>query len=188
MLDHHANKSLHTTKRSAVDHDWPMWCIVSTDVGKTKSLWQIVVNLNGSQLPLSPQTIIDHEVNLGSVECRFAFFFGEGLAQRFGCFSTSLFCQVPVRRIANVFVTVGITLANTYGIIFHTHGAKHNFDQLDTADQFIGKLFLSHKQVSVVLSESAHARQTTDLAGLLPTIHGSKFSQPQRQVAIAALL
>ena len=50
--------------------------VIRTDVLQIKSLgaWQIVVQLHSPQLPFSAQAIRDHEICLGSVERRFAFF------------------------------------------------------------------------------------------------------------------
>ena len=128
------------------------------------------------------------KVDLGTVEGRFARFFGKRFAQCLGRFTTRLFGQVPVFRIADVFGAVGISQSDSHRVVFHPHRAKNDFHQLQASGQFVAQLFLGHKQVRIVLSESADASQAANLTRLFPAVDGSEFGQSNRQIAIAALL
>ena len=68
MFDQHTNKAFQGTKRSAVDHDRAVGCVVLSDILETEALGQVVVYLNSTKLPLTPDRILDNEINFGPIE------------------------------------------------------------------------------------------------------------------------
>ena len=68
MFDQYTNETFHGAERGAVDHHGTVGLVVGADVFKLKSFGQIVVELDGSQLPFSPDAISDDEVGLRPVE------------------------------------------------------------------------------------------------------------------------
>ena len=51
-----------------MNHHRAMLLIVGTGVGQIKALRQVVVDLDGSQLPLPPNYILNHKIDFGSVK------------------------------------------------------------------------------------------------------------------------
>ena len=64
-----------------MNHDGSVLLPVCTNVREIEALGQVVVYLNGSELPLAANHIANHEVDFGAVECRFAGLLSERDAQ-----------------------------------------------------------------------------------------------------------
>lgn len=89
-----------------MNHDWSLVFSLFIDEGEIKSLWEIEIDLTGSQLMLSAYRIFEHEVELRPVKCCFArdFFVVEfeittdisecSLGSRSNFFSTQIFLFV----------------------------------------------------------------------------------------------
>ena len=56
-----------------MDHHGTMCLVVRADKFESKSITagEIVIQLNRSQLPLSTDAVVDHEISLGSIEGSF---------------------------------------------------------------------------------------------------------------------
>ena len=63
-----------------MDHDWAVGLVVGTDVFELEAFGQDVIELDGSELPLSAEAVAHEEVGLWAVEGGFAdgFFVREG--------------------------------------------------------------------------------------------------------------
>ena len=72
MLQQYGHETLHRAERRAVNHDRAVQFVVRALVRQVEPLRQVVVHLNGSQLPLAADGVLDHEVELGTVERGFA--------------------------------------------------------------------------------------------------------------------
>ena len=68
MLDEQPDEPLHRSEGCAVDHDRAMRLVVGPRVGEVEPLGQAVVDLDRSQLPLTADDVLDHEIDLGPVK------------------------------------------------------------------------------------------------------------------------
>ena len=147
-----------------------------SDVFQPKPLGQVVIDLDGTQLPLAPDTVANHKVDLGTVKGSFARVFGKRFAERFRCAATGFFGKVPIGWVTDIFFRVGITQADADRIVLHPHRVKNHFDQFDTPFQLFIQLLGGNEQVRIVLSKSAYACQSADLTRLFPAINGTELA------------
>ena len=165
-----------------------MLLVVGADVGEVEALGKVVVDLHSAELPFAADHVLDHEVDLRSVECGFAGFFDIVDIECLCGFAQRRFGLIPLGGIADVFSRIGIAQADAHAIVAHAEGVEHQLDQIEAAFDFLADLIFGAEQVGVVLSEAAHACQAVELAGLLPAIHGAKLGKAHRQVAVGVRL
>src|SRR5690554_710608 len=109
MLDQYSYEAFHTTERCPVNHYWPVWSIVLTDIFQFETLRQVVVHLDGTQLPLTSNRILDHKVKLRSVEGCFAQFYNCVKTFFLTCLDNGILGLFPVFIRTNIlFLVVGI--------------------------------------------------------------------------------
>ena len=74
MLDEHGCETLQTSERRTVYHHRSLLAVVLSGVFQLEPLWQVVVYLNGTQLPAAANGILYHEVELRTIEGSLAVF------------------------------------------------------------------------------------------------------------------
>ena len=89
-----------------MDHHGNMGLAVGTGVGEVEADRKDVIDLDGSELPLTSEDILDHEVDLGPVESRFAGLLGKGDSKGGGRIATGLFGEIPLGWIAGEVVKI----------------------------------------------------------------------------------
>ena len=72
VFDQNTDETLHRPERCAVNHHRAVGFVVGTYVFQFKTFGQVVVHLNGTQLPLAANGVAHHEVQFGAVERSFA--------------------------------------------------------------------------------------------------------------------
>ena len=82
VLDEDADEALHAAEGCAVNHHGAVLLAIRAGVFEFESLGQVVVDLDGAQLPFSAEDVTDDEVDLGSVEGGFALLLDEVNAER----------------------------------------------------------------------------------------------------------
>src|SRR5438094_6340358 len=157
MLDQDADETLHRAEGGTVDHHWPMRAIVGADVFQLKALGQIVVELNGAELPLAADAIPDHEVNLWTIEGRLAYFRRIVHAHILDDIENGPLGVVPVLFAAHVLVALRIAQADANSVVLQAQRGENEQHQLDVASHLRLDLLGSDEQVRVVLSEAADA-------------------------------
>jgi hypothetical protein len=90
MLDQAADEAFHAAERRAVNHDRAVFLAVGAGVAEVEADRQVVIDLDGAELPFAAQDVLDHEIDLGAVEGRLARFFGEGYAEAGGGIAAGL--------------------------------------------------------------------------------------------------
>src|SRR5271166_6638156 len=95
-----------------MDHHGSPRRIVRRDVSELETFRQIIVNLDGSQLPLAPNYVFNHEINLRSIKRRFPPFLGKGYSERLDAFSKARFSPLPLFGGSDVLSGVGVAQAN----------------------------------------------------------------------------
>ncbi len=188
MLNKHAAETLHAAKRRTMDHHRAMLPIISTIVSKIKAHRQHVVHLHGAELPFAADDILDHEVDLRTIERSFPRLFRKRHAQRSGSLAARSFRLVPLLRITGKLAAVGITQTHAHAVVMHAQGIQHDLHQTEAAEHFLRHLFFGAEEMRIILRETTHAGQPVQLTALLPAIHRAEFGEAHGQVAIAARL
>ena len=186
VLDEHADKALHRPEGRAVDHHWAVHLAVASLVGQIEALGQVVVHLDRAELPFASDDVLDHEVDLGSVEGGFTGLLGPGHAEAFRRITAGLLGLVPAGRVANVLRRIRVPKAHANTVVLHAERAEDDLHQFDAPQHFLRDLVLGHEKVRVVLGEATHPGHARDFARLFPTVHRAEFGQAQRQVAVGA--
>ena len=75
VLDKHSAETLERTERGAVDHHGHLLGVVLVGVFELETLGQVLVNLDGTQLPATTDGVLHHKVELRSVEGSLAIFY-----------------------------------------------------------------------------------------------------------------
>src|SRR5687767_12576659 len=68
MLDQHAEEALHRPEKGAVDHEGPVRAAVAAHIRDIELLRQVEVELDGGALPVSPDSVLDFQIDLGAIE------------------------------------------------------------------------------------------------------------------------
>ena len=95
-----------------------------------------------------------------------------------------IFGAIPFFGITDVFGGVGVAKSNADPIIGHSEGVEDQFDKVEASGDFGSDLILGAEEVGIVLSETTHAGQAVEFTGLFPSVHGTEFSKPYREVAV----
>ena len=74
VLNEHGGEALHRTEGCTVNHHGTVLEVVCTRVFEFKAFGQVVVHLDGTQLPTTSECVLHHKVELRTVEGCFAVF------------------------------------------------------------------------------------------------------------------
>ena len=185
MLDEHSCESLHRTEGSTVNHHGRLLRVVLGGVFQLETLWEVVVNLNGTQLPTTSDSVFHHEVELRTIEGSLAIF-------NF-CIKTFLFASIddglltlcPNLVGANVFLlVVRIAKRNLSLHILEVEDGEHGFDNVHHAHELAFHLIGAAEDVSIVLCERTNTSEAVQLTTLLITIDRSELGNAKWQVFV----
>ena len=127
MLNKHSNKTLHRAKRRTVYHYRTMFLIISACIFQFKTLRQVIVHLNGTQLPTAADSIFHHKIQLRTIESSFTIFNSGTQALFFTSLNDRLFSSFPVFIATNIFFTIHfVTQGNLSLHIGKVHGTEYD--------------------------------------------------------------
>ena len=106
VLDEQAGETFERAEGGAVNHYRAMGAIVLADVAEIESLWEVVVDLHGAELPVTTDDVFDHEVDLWSIEGGFAEFFAVFDTESLHGLTKGVFGFLPVFVRTDVFAAV----------------------------------------------------------------------------------
>ena len=95
MLDKHGGETLHRTERSAVNHHRSLLSVVLGGVLQLEAYRQVIVHLDGTQLPAAADSVLHHEVELRTVESGLAILHLSVQALLLTSVDDSLLCLCP---------------------------------------------------------------------------------------------
>lgn len=96
VFDEQSGEAFHGAEGGAMDHDRDVGLVVGADVGEVEADGQVVVDLDGAELPVAADDVLDDEVDFRAVECGFAEFFGVFDAEGLHGLAEGVFGLVPV--------------------------------------------------------------------------------------------
>ena len=176
MLQQYCHETLHRAERRAVNHNRAVETVVSALVREVETLREVVVHLDRSQLPLAADGVLDHEVELRTVEGRFAQLHDRCEAFLLGGLHDGRLGLLPVLVRTDVFLlVVRVAQRNLGGVVVELQRLEDIEHDVDHAFELFQKLIRTNEQVGVVLRESAHARQSVQLARLFVAVDRSEL-------------
>src|SRR5688572_3742770 len=101
MLDQNGDEALERSVDDPVKHDGTMLTVVLTDVSQIEAFGCVVVELNGSELPLTTDAVGDFEIDLVSVKRSVPWFHFIRQPERIECALQQRLRAIPQRVIAN---------------------------------------------------------------------------------------
>ena len=162
------------------------WSLSSAPfVCQIETLGQVVVHLNGTELPVATQRILDHEVELRAVEC--------GLARYDGSLEALVLCGLddcslgllPVLVRADIFLAVvGVAQRHLCRVLVELERAEDVEHDVDNLLELVEQLVGAYEEVGIVLREPAHTRQSVQLTRLLVTVDGTELGQTYGQILV----
>src|SRR6204780_4927854 len=189
VLDQHAEESLDRAEQRAMHHQRLVARTVLAHVFELESRRQIEIELHGGELPGAPDGIHKFHVDLRAVKGGFAgnVFVGDVHAlQRVGERS---FGALPVFGAAGIVLRPRrIAAGKLHFVTLEAENAQHFPGEFDAILNLFFDLIRHAKDVRVVLSESAHGKQTVQYTRTLVAIHGAQLGQPHGKLAVAAQL
>ena len=185
VLKQHGGESLDGSERSAVDHDRTLLAAVSVGIFKLEPLRQVVVHLDGAELPLSSDGVLDHKVELRAVEGGLAIF-NNGLQALFlSGFDDGVLSLLPVLVASDVLgLVVWIPEGNLGRVLVELEDPEHIEDQVDDLLELTLELVRGHEHVGVILGEGTYPGKSVELSALLVTVNGSELRQSQRKILV----
>ncbi len=187
VLEQHGHETLHRAEGRAVNHHGTVLLVVGAGVFELEALGQVVVHLDGAELPAAADGVLDHEVEFGTVECGFAKL-GAGFESFLGAgFDDGLLGEVPVFVATDVFLLVfGVAERDLSLEVLEVESLEDVEDDVHHLEELVLDLVGSAEDVGVVLRKAAHAGQAVELAALLVAVDGAELGKAQGQVAVRA--
>ena len=160
-----------------MDHHWAMLLVVLACVLQLESFGQIIVDLDSTQLPTASNSILDHEIEFGTVEGSFAKFYFGWKTFLFAGFDDGTFSFFPVLIGADVFLfVVGVTEGDLRLEILEIKCLEDDKDDVHHLEELVLELIGAAEDMSVILRETADARQAVQFAALFVTINRAELS------------
>ena len=185
VFKQHGGESLDGSERSAVDHDRALLASVRVGIFKLEPLRQVIVHLNGAELPLPADSVLDHKVKLRAVEGGLAIF-NNGLQALFlSGFDDGVLSLLPVLVASDVLgLVVWIPEGNLGRVLVELEDPEHIEDQVDDLLELTLELVRGHEHVGVILGEGTYPGKSVELSALLVTVNGSELRQSQRKILV----
>ena len=181
MFDKDTDESFQGAEHRAMQHHRQVLFAVFADVGRSQSSRHVEIHLQGAALPVAPDCISQHELELRSVKRAFPGVMSvvepgdfERLEQRgFRLVPDLVFADANLRAIGKL-----------DSHVLETEIAVNAEDQLADSDRLPGDLFGCAEDVRVILRECAHPHHAVQRSGRLVTMALAEFCEAHRQVAV----
>ena len=95
MLNEHSYETLHRTERRTVDHDRTVFLVILTGVFEFETLRQVIVHLDGTELPAATECVLDQEVEFRTIESGFTGLFACRKVHFLTCLTNRVLCLLP---------------------------------------------------------------------------------------------
>ena len=168
-----------------MDHNRAVGFVVSAGVGQVETLGQVVVHLNGTQLPLTTDRVLNHKVEFRAVECSLAILNNGVQTLLLRSVDNCLLGLLPVLvRTDILLLVIGVAQRYLSGVVVELQGLKDIENDVDNLLELLQQLVGAHEHMSIVLGETTYTSQTVQLATLLVAIYGTELSQTQGQILV----
>ena len=187
VFNQYGHEAFHAAEGGAVNHHRTVLFVVLTSIFELEAFGEVVVHLDGTELPTASEGILHHEVEFGAVECGFTIFDVCGESLFFACLDDGLLCSFPVLFGADVLFAVHLVAeGNLSLIVLELQGLEDDEDDVHDAEEFLLHLIWAAEKVGIVLRKSAYTGQTVELTALFIAVDGSELCQTQGKVLVTA--
>ena len=170
-----------------MNHHGAVLLVVSAGIFEFEAFGQVVVHLNGTELPATAEGVLHHEVELRTVESGFAVFDAGRQAFFFASLDNGVFGLFPVFFRTDILLAVHLVAQGNLCLkVFEVEGLEDNHDDVHHTQELVLYLVRTAEDVRVVLGKAAHTRQSVQLTALFVTVHGAELCEAQGQVLITA--
>ena len=185
VLDEYGTETLQRTEGCAVNHHRGLLLVVLIGILQLEALRQVVVYLDSSQLPAATDSVLDHEVELRTIECCLTIFYLGGQPLLTTCLHNSSLSQCPVLVSTYVLVVVVRITQGNLCLEVETEGCQYDTDDIHHVEELLLHLVGTTEQVGIVLCEGTYTGQSVQLTTLLITVYRTELGDTQRQVTVA---
>src|SRR6188768_1095573 len=147
-----------------MDNNRAMLLPIRADIFKIESLWHDVIKLDCAELPLSAQGILEHKVDLRTVERRFADTYLVIKSHCIGCVLHVLLCLDPLRIFSPVLCLVlGVAERESNLKVIKAQCLGYILCQADNTLKLFCKLLGHQVDMRIILSERTNSRESVKL-------------------------
>src|SRR5690554_6421248 len=140
-----------------MNHYRTVYFVIRALIFQLKTLRQIVIYLNGPELPTSSKGILHHKVKFWAIERSFAIFYLKVKPLRFGCIDNCIFCFFPVFQTSDVlFRLVWIANGHLCVKVFKAQRAKNIKYEVNNIFKLLIQLIGGAKNMCIVLGKSSN--------------------------------
>ena len=161
--------------------------VVLARVFEFKTLRQVVVHLDSTQLPTATDSVFDHKVQFRAIESRLAIFYFCGQTFLAASLDDSTLGFLP--NLVATHILGGVLRVAQRDLcleVLEIQCFEDNLDNLHYADKLVLYLVRAAEDMRIVLCDRAHTRQSVQLARLLIAIDGTELCTAERQVFVTA--
>ena len=185
VLDEEPDEPLQRPEDRTVDHHRPVRPVVGPGVLEPEPLRLLVVELDRGALPLPADGVVELDVDLGAVERPAALVEAVGDAAALERALERPLRHVPRRVVAQLLLG---PRRQVEAVLQAERLPHHELHDVEQAEDLFLDLILAQEDVRVVHREPAHPQHAVQRPRALVAIHIGDLGEPDRQVAIAALL
>ena len=172
-----------------MDHHRCLFGVVLCCVFQLKALRQVVVNLDRTQLPFAADGILDHEVELRTIEGSLAGLLMSVESLLLARLANSVLALLPDLVRADILLGVlGIAQRDLCIVVVEAEDAEDLEDDVDDSLELSLHLVGAHEDMCVVLCEGTHTCESVELTALLIAEDSTELSDAERQVFVRAWL
>src|SRR5947207_6414095 len=166
MLNQNAKESFDRSKQRAMHHYRPMRLVIFADVFELKAFGQIEIPLNCAKLPQSSDRVFHFEIDLRTIEGRFAFYAVIGNTTSVQAGGQHLFSVLPLLvRTEIQFVPIASLHRKLVLDLLKTKSFEHLIGKIDAIIDLARNLFRRAEEMRVVNGESTHPHQSMQRSG-----------------------
>src|SRR5919199_2204125 len=176
VLDEYSEKALHATQQGAVHHVRAVGPTVLADVLHVEAYRHVEVELDGGELPLASECVVDFEVDLGAVEgsTTLVYFVRDFVSLH--CFLKRLGRSIPICWFAYVLFGTGGQVSLE---VAQTESPQDKQRELKCIPDLVLHLVRAAEDVRVVLGKAPHTGEAMQDPTALVTIDRSVLSVAQ---------
>ena len=168
-----------------MNHHRTVFLVICTCIYKVKTLWQVVVHLDCTQLPTTTNCVFHHKVEFWTIECCFTKFYFSFQTFVFASLDDSRLCFFPYIVRTNIFFFVIWVAKRDLSLkVFEIQCFEDDEDNIHHFHKLFFQLVWTTEDVSIVLCERTHTCQSVQLTTLLITIHCTKLCITQWKVFV----
>ena len=162
-----------------MNHHRTVFLTVTSGIFQFKTLRKVIVHLDCTQLPLSPDCILDHKVKFRTVE--------RSLTVLYHGVETFLPCSIdngglglcPVLVSPDIFFLVfRVTKRHLCDVFIEIQCLEYIENNVNHLAELFLELIRTAEKMGIVLSEGAHPGQTVQFSALLVTVNGTELCKP----------